>query len=50
VQGEEFGLGRVEQNLHAPDALGDTLTAVLNFRGAGEAQDDQTLVVLERTE
>jgi serine phosphatase RsbU (regulator of sigma subunit)/pSer/pThr/pTyr-binding forkhead associated (FHA) protein len=49
AQGEEFGLGRVEQNLHAPDALGDTLTAVLNFRGPTEAQDDQTLVVLERT-
>jgi sigma-B regulation protein RsbU (phosphoserine phosphatase) len=49
AQGEEFGLGRVEQNLHASDALGETLTAVLNFRGPGEAQDDQTLVVLERT-
>jgi serine phosphatase RsbU (regulator of sigma subunit)/pSer/pThr/pTyr-binding forkhead associated (FHA) protein len=49
AQGEEFGLVRVEQSLHVPDALGDTLTAVLNFRGSGEAQDDQTLVVLERT-
>ncbi|HEY6308297.1 MAG TPA: SpoIIE family protein phosphatase [Candidatus Angelobacter sp.] len=49
AQGEEFGLSRVEQNLQNPDALGDTLTAVLNFRGPNEAQDDQTLLVLERT-
>ena len=49
AQGEEFGLGRVEQYVHAPDALSEILAAVQLFCGQGEAQDDRTLVVLERT-
>jgi sigma-B regulation protein RsbU (phosphoserine phosphatase) len=47
--GTEFGLSRVEQCLQAKDALNETLAAMLSFSGHGEAQDDRTLVVLERT-
>lgn len=47
--GEEFALSRVEQHAQAPDAVNATLAAVQGFCGQGEAQDDRTLVVLERT-
>jgi serine phosphatase RsbU (regulator of sigma subunit)/pSer/pThr/pTyr-binding forkhead associated (FHA) protein len=47
--GVEFGLGRVEDCLRAQDALRETLAAVELFSGHREAQDDRTLVVLERT-
>jgi sigma-B regulation protein RsbU (phosphoserine phosphatase) len=49
AQGAEFGLGRVEQYLHAPDAAGEILAAVQIFSGHQEAQDDRTVMVLERT-
>ena len=47
--GVEFGLGRVEDCLRAQDALRETLAAVELFSGHREAQDDRTIVVLERT-
>jgi phosphoserine phosphatase RsbU/P len=47
--GVEFGLSRVEDCLRAQDALRETLAAVELFSGHREAQDDRTLVVLERT-
>ena len=47
--GQEFGLDRVQEHLLAPDALGETLGAVEGFSGQGEASDDRTLVVMERT-
>jgi len=49
AQGEEFGLARVQQYLHGKDPLGETLAAVQQFCGQREAQDDRTLVVMERT-
>jgi len=49
AQGEEFDLGRVEQHAQDPDALNTTLADVERFCGHSEAQDDRTLVVLERT-
>lgn len=47
--GQEFGLARVEQHLLTPDPLGGTLGAVQLFSGQGEASDDRTLVIMERT-
>src|SRR5262245_33708577 len=47
--GVEFGLDRVEDCLRAQDALREILAAVELFSGHREAQDDRTLVVLERT-
>jgi serine phosphatase RsbU (regulator of sigma subunit) len=49
AQGQEFGLSRVEEHMLAPDALGDILDAVQAFSRHGEASDDRTLVILERT-
>jgi serine phosphatase RsbU (regulator of sigma subunit) len=46
---EEFALGRVEQHAADADAVNATLVAVEGFCGSIEAQDDRTLVVLERT-
>lgn len=48
LEGDEFGLNRVQQYLHGQDPLGETLAAVQQFCGPKEAQDDRTLVVLER--
>jgi len=49
AQGEEFGLSRVQEHLLSQDPLAETLAAVQQFCGLREAQDDRTLVVLERT-
>lgn len=49
AQGDEFGVSRVEQCMQAADPLAETLTAVNTFCSGREAQDDRTLVVLERT-
>jgi serine phosphatase RsbU (regulator of sigma subunit)/pSer/pThr/pTyr-binding forkhead associated (FHA) protein len=49
AQGEEFALMGVEQHAQDPDAVNSTLAAVEGFCSSGEAQDDRTLVVLERT-
>ena len=49
AQGEQFGLNGVEQFAQGPDAVAETLAAVEKFLGGSEAQDDRTLVVLERT-
>jgi sigma-B regulation protein RsbU (phosphoserine phosphatase) len=48
-EGAEFGLQRVEQCAHATDPIAEMLAAVNAFSGAREAQDDRTIVVLERT-
>jgi phosphoserine phosphatase RsbU/P len=48
AQGEEFALVQVEQYAQEPDPVGSTLAAVDRFCGSGEAQDDRTMVVLER--
>jgi phosphoserine phosphatase RsbU/P len=47
--GQEFGLTRVEEHMLAPDPLSGALGAVQAFSGQGEASDDRTLVILERT-
>jgi serine phosphatase RsbU (regulator of sigma subunit) len=49
-EGVEFGLERVEQCAQAPDPVVHTLAAVNAFCGAREAQDDRTILVLERTQ
>lgn len=49
-QGVEFGLDRIEKCAHAADPLAETLVAVNAFCGSREAQDDRTLLVLERTQ
>jgi phosphoserine phosphatase RsbU/P len=49
AHGEEFGLGRVEQYARGTAPLTQTLGAVQDFCGQQDAQDDRTLVVLERT-
>lgn len=48
-EGAEFGLEPVKQNLGAPDPIDAILTANRAFCADREAQDDRTLVVLERT-
>lgn len=49
AQGDEFGVSRVEQCMQAADPLAATLTAVNTFCNGRDAQDDRTLVLLERT-
>jgi sigma-B regulation protein RsbU (phosphoserine phosphatase) len=49
AHGEEFGLDRVEQYARGTAPLTQTLGAVQDFCGQQDAQDDRTLVVLERT-
>jgi sigma-B regulation protein RsbU (phosphoserine phosphatase) len=46
--GLEFGLDRVKQHLLSPDPAGAIFSAVQTFSGSDEAQDDQTLVLVER--
>jgi serine phosphatase RsbU (regulator of sigma subunit) len=48
-QGAEFGLDRLQQYLGGNDPINDILASVQEFSGHMEAQDDRTLVVLERT-
>ena len=48
-QGAEFGLERLQQYLGGNDPINDILASVQEFSGHMEAQDDRTLVVLERT-
>ena len=48
-QGEEFGLEQVKQHLNAPEPVEAILAANRTYCCDREAQDDQTLVVLERT-
>jgi serine phosphatase RsbU (regulator of sigma subunit)/pSer/pThr/pTyr-binding forkhead associated (FHA) protein len=49
VSGAEFGTAGLEPHLRSPDPVPNILTAVQIFSGGQEAQDDRTLVVLERT-
>ena len=48
AEGAEFGLEKVEVLLGAQDPLSAILGAVNTFSGHAEAQDDRTLLVLER--
>lgn len=49
ADGIEFGLRPVEECLTADEPIDALLAAVRNFSGDREAQDDRTVVVLERT-
>src|SRR5260221_125198 len=46
--GAEFGMARVEELLGQPDPIAAIVTEVNVFSGNAEAQDDRTLLVLER--
>jgi len=46
--GVEFGLAGLEPYLHSQNPLADIMAAVQTFSGNQEAQDDRTLVLLER--
>jgi phosphoserine phosphatase RsbU/P len=48
-QGDDFGMHRVERCMQAADPIVEMLTAVNLFCDGREAQDDRTLVVVERT-
>jgi len=48
-EGTEFGLDRVERCVGRPDPVNDILAGVQEFLGHREAQDDRTLLILERT-
>ena len=48
AQGGEFGLERLQHYLGGIDPVNDILASVQEFSGHTEAQDDRTLVVLER--
>lgn len=49
VEGSEFGMVKVEQHVGGPNPIADILAAVQNFCGHLEAQDDRTVLILERT-
>lgn len=49
AEGAEFGTDKVQECLCGKDPVPDILAAVQSFCGNLEAQDDRTLVVLERT-
>jgi sigma-B regulation protein RsbU (phosphoserine phosphatase) len=49
AEGLEFGMIKVEQHVGGPDPVGEILAAVQTFCGNHEAQDDQTVLILERT-
>jgi len=48
-EGTEFGLDRVERCVGRPDPVNDILAGVQEFLGHREAQDDRTLLIMERT-
>src|SRR5215831_5669593 len=47
-EGAEFGTAVVADSLHAAEPIREIMVAVDSFAGGAEAQDDRTLVVLER--
>ena len=49
AEGTEFGLEQVKENVGAPEPIEAILAANRAFSGDREAQDDRTIVVLERT-
>jgi len=49
AEGTEFGLEQVKENVGAPEPIEAILAANRTFSGDREAQDDRTVVVLERT-
>jgi serine phosphatase RsbU (regulator of sigma subunit) len=49
TEGSEFGMIKVEQHVSGPDPVGDILAAVQSFCNNREAQDDRTVLILERT-
>jgi sigma-B regulation protein RsbU (phosphoserine phosphatase) len=49
TEGEEFGTAKVEECLFQPEPVNRVTSLLRAFSGEQEAQDDRTLVVLERT-
>jgi sigma-B regulation protein RsbU (phosphoserine phosphatase) len=49
TDGEEFGTSQIEKFLCGNEPIPSILEAVASFSGNSEAQDDRTLVVVERT-
>jgi phosphoserine phosphatase RsbU/P len=49
AQDYEFGLDGVAQHLHSPEPIAEILNAVHSFAEGREAQDDRTLVLIQRT-
>jgi phosphoserine phosphatase RsbU/P len=50
TEGEEFGTAKVEECLFQPEPVNRVTSLLRAFSGEQEAQDDRTLVVLERTQ
>ena len=50
MAGEEFGTTRVEECLLDPEPVSRVMNLLLSFSGHREAQDDRTMVILERTQ
>jgi sigma-B regulation protein RsbU (phosphoserine phosphatase) len=48
MAGEEFGTSRVEECLLYPEPVSRVMNLLLPFSGHREAQDDRTMVILER--
>ncbi|HEV3037798.1 MAG TPA: SpoIIE family protein phosphatase [Candidatus Angelobacter sp.] len=49
TEGSEFGMLKVEEHVGGADPVGEILAAVQSFCNNHEAQDDRTVLVLERT-
>ncbi|HKT50279.1 MAG TPA: SpoIIE family protein phosphatase [Candidatus Angelobacter sp.] len=49
ADGAEFGFAGLRSHVHSLNPLAEIMQAVESFGGGREAQDDRTLVVLERT-
>src|SRR5262249_55131269 len=49
AEGSEFGSGPIEKLLCGQEPVREIMAAVESFSGGREAQDDRTLVVVERT-
>ncbi len=49
TEGSEFGMLKVEQLVSGPDPVGEILAAVQSYCDNHEAQDDRTVLILERT-